>query len=95
MKNKKIRKIVNEAIGFIHLMSEGTVSEKEGKRVIKRLQKVKFCNLHFVGNNEALESSRDGVAVGCHTCKHNPHAPFIPEICNKCNPKTLSEWQPN
>ena len=51
MKNKKIRKIVNEAIGFIHLMSDNTVSEKEGKKVIKRLQKVKFCNLHFVNGS--------------------------------------------
>ena len=45
------------------------------------------CIKPDVSNNE--------VAVGCHTCKHNPHAPFIPEICEKCNPRNLSEWQPN
>lgn len=54
---------------------------------------VKILNLHFVSNNEALESSSDGVAVGCHTCKHNPHAPFVPEICDECNPETFSKWQ--
>jgi len=42
--------------------------------------------------NAALYLS-DGVAVGCHTCKHNPHAPFVPEICDKCKPDTLSKWQ--
>lgn len=94
MKKRKVEKIINEAIGFIHLMSDDTVSKKEGKRVIKRLRKVKFCNLHIVSNNEALDLS-EGVAVGCHTCKHNPHEPYVPEICNNCNKETLSKWQPN
>lgn len=48
MKQKKVEQIINEAIGFIHLMSDDTVSEKEGKKIIKRLQKVKFCNLPLV-----------------------------------------------
>ena len=38
---------------------------------------------------------KNGVAVGCHSCKHNPHAPYIPEICEKCDPRYLSKWQPN
>lgn len=41
MKQKKVERIINEAIGFIHLMSDDTVSNKEGKRVIKQLQRVK------------------------------------------------------
>ena len=48
MKKKKQNRIINEAIAFIYIMSNGTVSQKEGKNIIKKLWKVKFCNLHFV-----------------------------------------------
>jgi len=85
MKQKKIERIINEAIGFIHLMSDDTVSKKAGKRVIKRLHKVKFCNLHFVGNNEALESSSDGVAVCNCTTTRQTNAINGKFICCDCN----------
>jgi len=52
------------------------------------------CTLHIVSNNEALESS-EGVAVkGCHNCKNNPHAPFVPKICDSCYAHGLNNWQP-
>lgn len=52
------------------------------------------CTLHDVSNNEALESS-EGVAVkGCHNCKNNPHAPFVPEICDSCYADRFDNWQP-
>lgn len=52
------------------------------------------CTLHDVSNNEALESS-EGVAVkGCHNCKNNPHAPFVPEICDSCYADRFNNWQP-
>lgn len=51
--------------------------------------------LHGVSNNEALESSSDGVAVkGCHNCKNNPHSPFIPRICDSCYADKFNKWQP-
>ena len=35
------------------------------------------------------------VAVkGCHNCKNNPHAPFVPEICDSCYAPGLNNWQP-
>lgn len=46
---------------------------------------LKLLTMPYVSNNE--------VAVGCHTCKHNPHSPFVPEICDECNSETLSKWQ--
>ena len=49
--------------------------------------------LHGVSNNEGLES-REGVAVkGCHNCKNNPHAPFVPEICDSCYADSFNNWQ--
>lgn len=53
----------------------------------KRLHENSGLHKHIVSNNEVL------VAVGCHTCKHNPHAPFVPEICDECNPGTFNKWQ--
>lgn len=35
------------------------------------------------------------VAVnGCHNCKNNPHAPFVPEICDSCYADSFNNWQP-
>ena len=35
------------------------------------------------------------VAVkGCHNCKNNPHAPFVPKICDSCYAPGLNNWQP-
>jgi hypothetical protein len=55
MKAKKKNRIIDEAISFIHIMSEDTVSEKEGNNIIKKLWRIKFCNLHdVVGQSEQL-----------------------------------------
>lgn len=49
------------------------------------------------GRDKALNLARgiDGEAVvkGCCTCRHNPNAPYVPEICEGCD-ETFSNWQP-
>ena len=70
------------------LLEDGyNASDRVIQTLNKAQQQVKLFAIPDVSVNE------ERVAVGCHTCKHNPHAPFIPEICYKCNPQTLSEWQ--
>lgn len=67
MKDKKRDKIVNEAIAFIHVMSEDTVSENEGKKLIKKLWQIKLCNKHFVSNNEVAVC----LTTGGQDCMYN------------------------
>lgn len=50
MEEKTFDEIMYKAIKFIVKMSNDTVSEEDGKQVIKELEQIKFCNLHFVTN---------------------------------------------
>jgi hypothetical protein len=45
---------------------------------------VKLLNLHSVSNNEALESSSDGVAVNCRSCKAYGVPKRVIEDCSEC-----------
>jgi len=48
MNEKELEEVIYKAVKFITAMSNDTVSEDDGKQVIKQLEQIKFCNLHFV-----------------------------------------------
>lgn len=74
----------------LKLLNMQSVSNNEAFKCTK----CKDTGIYFFSDRvpETCECQSE-VAVCFHTCKHNPHAPFVPEICDKCNSETLSEWQ--
>jgi len=89
MKNKKKDKIITEAIKFIGLMSNDTVSEMDGKKLIKKLKKIKFCNLHIVNDSTSnkfgtiVELNREIDDI-CRMCKYGKEASETIVPCYAC-----------
>jgi hypothetical protein len=59
------------------------VSNNEASNICPKCHKPKRMQNNII---QLLCECDSEVVVGCHTCKHNPHAPFVPEICDECNP---------
>jgi len=84
--NKEIIEILTKVNDFIEANKNINYKIRLLEREVPNIgELVKKLHMQNVSNNE--------VVVGCHTCKHNPHAPFVPEICDECNPGTFNKWQ--
>lgn len=76
---------------LVKLLNLHIVSNNEASNICPKCHKPKRMQNNII---QLLCECDSEVVVGCHTCKHNPHAPFVPEICDECNPETFSKWHP-